>query len=154
MKKLNIIIIIIITLLLSSCVDDITESSLVGNENYNLEPLLTVEQPISSPSQVDTTEGLETVIVNVDEIDWKVAYESTQYSILYRDAPDEMIFPLYGFSVEGNCTCTIDAKIRYMYVVFFNEEYYDIIDFHQKYNNLSCDFLDELKIEYYSCESD
>lgn len=154
MKKLNIIIIIIITLLLSSCVDDITESSLVGNENYNLEPLLTVEQPISSSSQGDITEGLETVIVNVDEIDWKVAYESTQYSILYRDVPDEMIFPLYGFSVEGNCTCNIGAKTRYMYVVFFNEEYYDIIDFHQKYNNLSCDFLDELKIEYYSCESD
>lgn len=40
MKKFNIIIIIIITLFMSSCVDDIAETSLVGNENYILLPLV------------------------------------------------------------------------------------------------------------------
>lgn len=154
MRKLSVIMLnILITLFLSSCVDDNIESSLVGSEDYNLVPLVTVEQPISNSSNGDTTEGLETIFVNVDEIDWEVIFESTHYSVLYRDAPDEMIFPLYGFSVEGNCTCNIGAKTRYMYVILYNEEYYDIIDFHQKYNNLTCDFLDELNIEYYSCAS-
>ncbi len=151
MKKLKIIILLIITLILSSCFDNNSETFLVGDENYSLVPLVTVQQPISNPSQWDIAEGLETEAVNVDEIDWKVIYESTYYSILSRDVPDNMIFPLYGFSVEDNCRCNLGDKTRYMYVVFFNKQYYDIIDFHQKYNILSCNFLDELKIEYSSC---
>jgi len=62
---------------------------------------------------------------------------------------------MIGYIIEyGNSTCTIGARTRYQYIIYSNEEYYDIYEYHQKYSNLSRDLLNQIGIEYSTCSED
>jgi len=148
MKMKNIMLSVLMIVSLSGCSGSNTQKELVGDDNYVLVPLLTVEQPIESSLQDPNVIGLETEPIDVFDIDWQVKHESDQYTILYREVPDEMFFISIAYLIEDNCSCSISAKTRYQYIVYYNEKYYDIYEFHQKYNNLSCDFLEQIGIEY------
>ncbi len=125
------------------------------NENYVLEPLLTVRKPIESDSQDKNVHGVKTESVSVSEIEWQKIYETNEYSILSRYVPDNMIFIMIGYIIEkGDCTCTIGARTRYEYIIYSNEEYYDILEYHQKYHNLSCELLYQIGIINYTCSED
>ena len=124
-------------------------------ESYVLEPLLTVQSPIESDSQDENLLGVMTESVSVSEIEWQKIYETNEYSILSRDVPDNIIFIMIGYIIEyGDYTCTIGARTRYQYIIYSNEEYYDIFEYHQKYNNLSHDLLNQIGIEYSTCSED
>ena len=148
MNKLYILGIILFITLLTGCSGENNDNPFDVNESYELEPLLTVQRPVETNQQDGEIAGVETESVSVTEIDWQVKYESELYSILYRDVPDDMLFYMIGYPIGEDGTCTIGEKTRYQYVVYYEEEYYDIWEFHQKYNNLNCSFLQEVGIEY------
>ena len=124
-------------------------------ESYVLEPLLTVQSPIEGDLEDENVLGVMTESVSVSAIEWQKIYETNEYSILARDVPDNMIFNMIGYIIEyGNSTCTIGARTRYQYIIYSNEEYYDIFEYHQKYNNLNRDLLNQIGIEYSTCSED
>lgn len=124
-------------------------------KSYVLVPLLTVQSPIESDLQDENVLGVMTELVSVNDIEWQKIYETNEYSILSRDVPDNMIFAMIGYIVEyGDYTCSIGARTRYQYIIYSNEEYYDIYEYHQKYSNLSRDLLNQIGIEYSTCSED
>ncbi|KFZ26556.1 MAG: hypothetical protein KQ78_01259 [Candidatus Izimaplasma bacterium HR2] len=154
MKKVYFLIILLVVTFLTGCTETDNDHSFDVNESYILEPLLTVQRPVQESHQNEDVLGVETETVDVTDIDWQVKYESELYSILYRDVPYDMLFYMIGYPIEDSCSCNIGEKTRYQYVVYYNEQYYDIYEFHQKYNNLSCDFLEDIGIEYSVCVSE
>jgi len=123
--------------------------------SYVLEPLLTVQSPIENDLEDNNVLGVMTEPVSVSDIEWQKIYETNEYSILSRDVPDDMIFAMIGYIIEyGNSTCIIGARTRYQYIIYSNEEYYDIYEYHQKYSNLSRDLLNQIGIEYSTCSED
>jgi len=155
MNKIYFLVIILLVTLLSSCTDEISENDVYVNESYILEPLLTVQKPVESDSQDEYVYGVRTESVSVSDIDWQKIYETNEYSILSRDVPDYMFFVMIGYQIEiGDCTDSIGAIDRYQYIIYSNEEYYDIYEYHLKYNNLNCDVLNQIGVECSKCCAD
>ncbi len=155
MNKIHLLVIILSVTLLSSCTDEISENDVYVNESYVLEALLTVQTPIESDLQDENVLGVMTESVSVSEIEWQIVYETNDYSILSRDVPDNMFFYMLGYQIEiGDCTGTIGARERYQYIIYSNEEYFDIFEYHQKYHNLNCEVLNQIGIEFSRCCSD
>ncbi len=156
MNKSYILVIILFVILLSSCSNEISENNdRYINESYVLEPLLMVKNPVESESQDESILGVMTELVSVTDIEWETIYESTYYSILSRDVPDNMLFIMIGYQIEiGDCTGTIGARDRYQYIIYSNEEHFDIFEYHQKYHNLNCDVLIQIGIEFSRCCTD
>ena len=148
MKKVFLLVVIVYAILLTGCTGVNNDSPFDVNESYELKPIETVQRPVDNSLQDDNIVGVETESISVTEIDWQVLYESELYSILYRGVPDDMLFNMIGYPIGEDGTCNIGARTRYQYVVYYEEEYYDILEFHQKYNNLNCSFLEEIGIEY------
>ncbi|KFZ26593.1 MAG: hypothetical protein KQ78_01182 [Candidatus Izimaplasma bacterium HR2] len=155
MNKIHLLVMILLVTLLSSCTDEISENDVYVNESYVLEPLLTVQKPIESDLQDENILGVMTESVNVSEIEWQKIYETNEYSILSRDVPENMYFYMIGYIIEiGDCTGSIGARDRYQYIIYSNEEYFDIFEYHQKYHNLNCDVLIQIGIEFSKCCAD
>ena len=146
MNKIYLLVMMLIITLLSGCTEDLID------EDYILEPLLTVLSPVEGESQDVDTKGVITEPVNVSDIEWETIYETDEYAILSREVPDDMIFIMIAYPIEtDDCSCNIGAKTRYQYVILENDAYYDIFEYHQKYHNLNCDFLSQIDITYSTC---
>ena len=147
MNKFYVLVIILFVTLLSSCTNEISDNNdRYINESYVLEPLLTVKNPVESESQDESILGIMTELVSVTDIEWETIYESTYYSILSREVPDEMAFVLIGIHISSDDSCLIGVRTIYQYVIFSDGYYYDIWEYDQKYHNLSCELLNDVGI--------